>query len=86
MICPICREQGLKSRVTDHGSSRTLMGGNETFWDEEGNYHFHAINKTTTSYSCSNGHNFYTKGYQPCPMGDFGGYEIKTRENLYDGS
>jgi len=55
MICPECKKSGLKSTVYPHGSSTTLMYC-QPFYDEDGNFHYHDFNTTTTDYSCSNGH------------------------------
>lgn len=55
MKCPECVEQGLKSRMYVGYSTRTLMSAHP-FYDEDGNYHHGDPNKTTTNYSCSNGH------------------------------
>ena len=55
MICPECKEQGLKSKVFQDQSRTTLICA-ETFWDEEGEYHIHDPNVTTTEYHCSNEH------------------------------
>lgn len=55
--CPFCVEEGLKSILYPNGSSETLMGW-KSYYDEEGLYHSHNPNITTTNYSCSNGHNY----------------------------
>lgn len=55
IVCPTCRERGLRSKVYVGMSSRTLMAVLE-WYDEDGNHHFSDSNKTTTNYSCSNGH------------------------------
>ncbi len=60
MICEKCKEQGLKSRVSEMGCSKTLLGY-RPFYDENGKRHYHNPNVTTTSYKCSNGHSWETK-------------------------
>lgn len=55
IICPKCREQGLKSIVEPGMRTTTLMVIHE-WYDEEGDYHVEDPNTTSTSYSCSNGH------------------------------
>ena len=72
--CPECKASGLKSRVTPHGGSRTLMRCSP-YYDEDGVYHHHDTNITTSSYSCSNGHEWTTKsrGKCPAPGCEFGG-------------
>jgi len=45
------------------------------YYDEDGVYHHHDTNITTSSYSCSNGHEWTTKsrGKCPAPGCEFGG-------------
>jgi hypothetical protein len=66
MKCEECVEAGEKSRVTGGGGSRTLMG-HSPYYDEDGIYHNHDPNTMTSSYSCSNGHRWVTKGKGRCP-------------------
>lgn len=68
MICPQCREENKKSFVYSNGSTRTLLCANE-FYDEEGIWHIHDSNITTSHYSCSNGHTFDKKTQGKCPCG-----------------
>lgn len=57
MICPRCKKEGKKSKVfVGVGSSTSLFY--QPFYDEDGELHYHDSNKTTTSYSCSNGHSW----------------------------
>lgn len=83
MICPKCKELGLKSTVTSYGSMSTLMGY-PTYYDEDGNVHQHDSNRVTSDYRCSEGHRFISerKG-SPCPSYpkncDFSGGEEKIR-------
>lgn len=74
MKCPVCVKLGMKS---------TLQGGPGTvtamycppYYDEDGNYHNHDNNTTTSGFKCSNGHSFVTEGHGACPSspkhGDF---------------
>ncbi len=55
MICPECSKEGQKSTVYPGGSLRTCMNFNP-FYDQDGKYHLHDANTTTTNYRCSNGH------------------------------
>ena len=57
MICPACKEQGLKSTVQTEGLMSTLMGYS-TYYDENGMMHKHDNNSRTTIGKCSNGHTF----------------------------
>jgi hypothetical protein len=79
MKCEKCVEAGEKSRVNSHGGSRTLLGGGGPHYDEEGEYHSHDPNTVTSSYSCTNGHRWSTKGKSTCPAKgcDYGGITQK---------
>lgn len=68
MKCPECQKSGLKSRVTNEGSSSTLMYC-APFYDEEGRYHNHDSNIITTLYLCSNGHYWNEKSKRSCWCG-----------------
>lgn len=57
--CPICKLEGKKSIVEPGMCSMTLMFCGNGYYDEDGNFHApNDCNKTTCSYSCSNGHKF----------------------------
>jgi hypothetical protein len=58
MICPICKEQGLKSTVTTQGGGSTLMGYTP-YYDESGRLHHHDNNTRSTLGNCSQGHSFH---------------------------
>lgn len=55
MKCPECQKEGKKSTVCVRFGETTLMYCSP-FYDEEGNYHYHDINDTTTFYECSRKH------------------------------
>jgi hypothetical protein len=55
MQCKECQESGRTSRVYPGLSTRTMMGW-QPYYDEAGVLHNEDPNKTTTHYSCSNGH------------------------------
>jgi hypothetical protein len=55
MKCPECVKEGKRSQVMPSGSSSTLMYC-QPFYDEDGNYHNHDCNVTTTLYRCTEGH------------------------------
>ena len=61
MICPECKEQGLRSCVTPGAGTSTLMYC-PGYYDEDGRYHSHDLNTSSTSYSCSNGHRWTEVG------------------------
>lgn len=68
MKCPECQKDGEKSKVyVPTCGMRTLMGW-QSFWDEDGNYHSHDLNTTTTIYSCSRGHEWTVKSKDPCQV------------------
>jgi len=78
-ICPFCAREGRKSQLRPGISFKTAMYF-APYYDEEGKYHFHDGNMTTTDFGCSNGHRFdyRRKGY--CSCGWSGGLnEIKLR-------
>jgi len=60
MKCPQCQQEGKKSIITIGFSTTTLMS-THAYYDEDGKYHFHNPNITTTEYSCSNGHEWTEK-------------------------
>lgn len=68
MKCPTCVEQGLRSTVTE-GPSLTTAMAYQPFYDEEGRYHVHDMNRQTTEYECSNGHAWSVTGIRPCWCG-----------------
>lgn len=57
MKCPTCVNEGTKSTLSV-GMSITTSMYFSPFYDEDGKYHHHDGNTTTTSYRCSNGHEF----------------------------
>ncbi len=68
MICPECKKQNLKSIVYPGYSTTTLMYS-QPFYDENGKYHHHDLNKSTTSYSCSYGHKWAETSKPSCWCG-----------------
>ena len=72
MKCPFCEKLNKKSKVYPHGGSKTLLG-HSPFYDEEGTYHSHDPNKVTQTYSCSEDHEWLTRGRSKCPNCDYGG-------------
>jgi hypothetical protein len=71
MVCPVCKEQNIKSTVNCGQSMSTLMGY-LPYYDENGKYHDHDPNTITTYYSCSQGHHFSISGNGTCPSCDYG--------------
>jgi len=71
VICPKCKELGLKSILHDTGGMVTCMGF-MPYYDEDGLYHCHDNNIHTNSYSCSNGHKIVQKSTGKCPNCNWG--------------
>ena len=63
MICQMCEETGLKSKLYILDSSSTLMSITQ-YYDENGNFVIEDPNIITTKYNCSNGHTFKVKHSQ----------------------
>lgn len=68
MICPSCLSEGKKSLVYPGMASTTLMYC-APFYDEDGKYHHHDANTTTSSYRCSNGHEWAESSGGSCWCG-----------------
>ncbi len=68
MICPVCKEQGLKSTVQTNGTMSTLMGY-VSYYDEEGRLHIHNDNSITTEGRCSKDHTFTYRYENSCWCG-----------------
>ena len=77
MICPKCKELGLKSTIKGNGYGTSTAMANHPYWDEEGVYHSHSLNISTFEYTCSKGHSLVQSGHNPCPAGDYGGLELE---------
>ena len=65
MKCPQCVELGLKSTISVGVSMTTCMYFSP-FYDEEGRYHNHDKNTTTTQMKCSNGHEWAESTQPKC--------------------
>lgn len=70
MICPTCKENGMRSRVYSQGTRSTLIGYTQSYYDENGNYVENPDpNRHTTTYLCSNGHQWtVTEGPATLPV------------------
>jgi hypothetical protein len=55
MKCPTCEAQGTRSIVYVGPSTTTTLSG-QVFYDEDGRFHMHDPNTTTSEYNCSLGH------------------------------
>ena len=65
MICPQCKAEDKKSRVW-LGHTMSTSAGYSSHYDEDGHYHSHDPNRSTTSYSCSNGHRWSEDSWPVC--------------------
>lgn len=65
MKCPTCVEEGNKSIVSVGGSITTAMASHQ-FYDENGKYHLHDPNTSSTQYRCSNGHDWTESSKNKC--------------------
>ncbi len=75
IICPVCKEQGIKSQVRTTNVMTTLMWYG-TFYDEDGGMHSHDDNSRTTIGHCTNGHKFHYRYENNC----WCGWKGKTEE------
>ena len=78
MKCPECIKLGLRSKIFAGMSSGTLMCCHP-FYDEDGVYHHHDYNKTTTNYSCSNGHSWSETIRNQCPACGYEWDDVEVR-------
>lgn len=67
MKCEECIKLKKKSKVFERVGSSTLMNI-ISFYDEQGQYHYHDNNIYTKNYECSNGHSFSTHTKHSCPF------------------
>lgn len=57
MKCPECERTGQQSKFYMPDSyCSTLMGGTQTYYDEDGHRHRHEVNSSAGWARCSNGH------------------------------
>lgn len=56
MICIACKNENQKSKVYISDVFYDLQKAQDRFFDEEGRWHVHDVNITTTKYQCSNNH------------------------------
>lgn len=65
MICNNCAEEGETSRLFI-GAGTVTVAYSAPFYDENGIYHHHDPNWTTTTCNCSRGHKFTVRTKQGC--------------------
>lgn len=81
MKCPECVKEGKKSRVTPSGGPVTAMYC-APYYDEDGAYHHHDRNLSTTNYSCSNGHQWQeTNPFPKCVSCDWPNVKEKVADS-----
>ena len=71
MICPKCKDLGIKSTVTQ-GSTYTTAMYCPPYYDEEGKFHIHDRNHKNTQFYCSMGHKISVVLSNKCMNCDFG--------------
>ena len=58
MKCPNCISENKKSCVYEGMTTSTLLYF-QPYYDEDGKYHYHDLNTSTTHYKCTNNHEWY---------------------------
>lgn len=66
MICSECNKKGMKSKVFLNLGAVTCMPIH-SYYDEEGNYHYHNGNGQPIRYHCTNGHIWHELKFKECP-------------------
>ena len=66
MKCEKCVEAGLKSTINAPLGCFVTAMGYYRYYDEEGKYHSHNPNVSTSEYSCSQGHIWIQKERSGC--------------------
>lgn len=82
MICPKCKELGLKSKVYGGNVGFSTCAGWQPYYDEEGIHHSHNPNSNTSSLYCSNGHRIVISSSNKCVNCDYGHEETITVTDL----
>lgn len=68
MRCPECVRLGLRSRLyAPTCYTRTAMGGSQQYYDEDGNRHYHEVNRSHGQGHCSEGHVLHWAMSTQCP-------------------
>ncbi len=93
MICALCEEKGLKSKVvldccSSYDENDYFSGGKygrwaigEQYYDTDGKFHNHHLARFWVGGCCSNGHNIMIRESTKCPSCDDGeGVVIKFYE------
>lgn len=75
MKCPECEHTGQRSQLyMPDCYFSTAMGGTRNYYDEDGNHHYHEVNRSSGRGSCSNGHVLNVSASTKCtaPGCDYG--------------
>ena len=67
---PKCPEAGCTATRIYPGMSSTTLMYSQPYW-ENGKYHHHDLNTTTTKYACSEVHSWTVKSTASCPSCDY---------------
>ena len=70
LICPECSKNSLRS-IVRCGQVLVTQMDTDSYYDEDGDWHFHDPNTGTAQYHCSNNHHWNVKSeLAPCPTCD----------------
>ena len=75
MKCPECERTGQRSKLYMPTMwSSTAMGGSQSYYDEDGELHYHEVNIRSGRAHCSNGHEHSVTASTKCaaPGCDYG--------------
>lgn len=70
--CPLCVEEGERSRLYPGPGMTTAGAVPEPYYDENGRYHNHDPNHTTRSFRCSREHRFTASLVHSCKSCSYG--------------
>ena len=70
MAAPKCPEDGCTATRIYPGMSSATLISSQPYW-EDGKYHYHDLNTTTTNYGCGAGHSWTVKSKASCPSCGF---------------
>jgi hypothetical protein len=70
-VCPACKLIGSKSQLIEIFSGYSSLGQSNSYYDEDGKYHYHNPNGSITVYRCSNGHESKYFKHNSCGICDY---------------
>jgi hypothetical protein len=78
LICPKCKELGQKSTINGSGYGISTAMWCAPYYDEDGKYHHHNANSTTSQHVCSMGHILFVTAAKKCQSCDWGSEQTIT--------